>query len=421
MQTGQYENYLKILRKELIPAMGCTEPIAISFAAAKARQVLGVMPQEMVALCSGNIIKNVKGVNVPNAGGQKGIEVAAILGALAGDPDLELQVISQVPPEAVEEVRRLAAAKLCRCELAENVENLFIRIEAKAGGESAVVEVKTKHNHISRIEKNGRVLLTADDIPAEDGGDKSQLNLRDILEFANTVDLGDVEDLIGQQIAYNSAISQTGLAEDWGACVGKTLLEADGDSVRTRAAARAAAGSDARMNGCALPVVINAGSGNQGITCTMPVVTYAEAMGADKETLYRAMVLTNLIALHQKRYIGNLSAYCGAVSAGTAAACGVAYLHGEGYDVIGRTIVNSLGNTGGIVCDGAKASCAAKIASAVNGGLLGYEMAKRGRVFPFGEGLVEGDYEQTIRNFGRLGRAGMKETDVEILNMMIGK
>ena len=421
MDKKQYENYIKILRSELIPAMGCTEPIAIAYAAAKARQVLGVMPEKMVARCSGNIIKNVKGVNVPNAGGQKGVQVAAILGALAGDPDLELQVISQVPDEAVEEVRRLNKARICTCELEEGVENLFIRIEAYAGEESAVVEIKTKHNHISRMEKNGEVLLVAEDIVTADSGDKSQLNLKDIMEFAETCDLSDLDDLITKQIEYNTAISNEGLTNGWGTEVGRILMESGSGSVSTRASARAAAGSDARMNGCAMPVVINAGSGNQGITCTMPVVTYAEELGVSTEKLHRAMVLTNLVALHQKRYIGNLSAYCGAVSAGTAAACGIAYLHGEGYDVIGRTIINALGNTGGIVCDGAKASCAAKIASAVEAGILGYEMSKRGKVFAFGEGIVEGDYEQTIRNFGRLAKEGMKDTDIEILNIMIGK
>lgn len=421
MDAKQYDNYVKILEKELLPAMGCTEPIAIALAAAKARQILGVMPEKMTVRCSGNIIKNVKGVNVPNAGGQKGVEVAAILGAYAGNADDELQVISNVPPEAVEEVRRLNAEKMCTCELAEGVENLYICIEAHNGDESVVVEVKTKHNHFSHIEKNGELILNAKDVPIEKSGDKSQLNLRDIIEFANTVKLEDVEFYIERQIEYNSAISKVGLTEDWGASVGKTLMEIGSGSISTEAAARAAAGSDARMNGCALPVVINSGSGNQGITCTMPVVTYAEKLGVSREKLIRAMVLTNLIALHQKYYIGNLSAYCGAVSAGTAAACGIAYLHGDDYDVIGKTIINSLGNTGGIVCDGAKASCAAKIASSVNSGILGYEMAKRGRCFMFGEGLVEDDYEHTIRNFGRLGKEGMKETDIEILNMMIGK
>lgn len=420
MDKKQYQNYIKILEAELIPAMGCTEPIAIAFAAAKARQLLGAMPEKMVAVCSGNIIKNVKGVNVPNAGGQKGVEVAAILGALAGNADLELQVISQVPESAVEEVRKLHAQHLCECRLAEGVENLFIRIEASAGSEEVAVEIKTKHNHISRMEKNGEVLLVADDIPTQDAGDKSQLNLKDILEFASTVELAAVESIITAQIECNTAISKEGMGGKWGAAVGKTLAEMNPDSLADLAAARAAAGSDARMNGCALPVVINSGSGNQGITVTMPVVTYAEDMGATKEQLIRALLVSNLIALHQKRYIGNLSAYCGAISAGTAAACGIAYLKGEGYDMIGKTIVNSLGNVGGVVCDGAKASCAAKISTAVRSGLLGYEMAKAGHVFPFGEGIVEGDYEQTIRNFGRMAKDGMKSTDVEILNIMIG-
>lgn len=420
MEKQIYDNYLKILKSELIPAMGCTEPIAIAFAAAKARALLGVMPEHMVARCSGNIIKNVKGVNVPNAGGQKGVEVAAILGALAGDANLELEVISKVSAKAVEQVRALNAQKLCVCELEEGVENLFIRIEVSAGAETAAVEVKTKHNHISRMEKNGEVLLEAEDIPAQDNGDKSQLNLKDILEFANTVKIEDVEDLLDRQINCNSAISKEGLDNAWGSQVGRILIKSD-NSLSTQAAARAAAGSDARMNGCALPVVINSGSGNQGITCVMPVVTYAEALNKSHEELCRALVLTDLIALHQKFFIGNLSAYCGAICAGAAAGCGIAYLHEKDYNLIGRTLINALGNVGGVVCDGAKASCAAKIATAVKAGILGFEMASQGQVFPFGEGLVEGDYEQTLRNFGRLGREGMKTTDVEILNMMIGK
>ena len=420
METQIYVNYLKILKSELIPAMGCTEPIAIAFAAAKAREVLGAMPEHMVARCSGNIIKNVKGVNVPNAGGQKGVEVAAILGALAGDASLELEVISKVSPEAVEQVRALNAQKMCVCELEEGVENLFIRIEVSADAETAAVEVKAKHNHISRMEKNGNVLMEVEDIPTQDNGDKSQLNLKDILEFANTVKIEDVEELVDRQISCNTAISKEGLENTWGSQVGRILLKGD-NSLSTQAAARAAAGSDARMNGCALPVVINSGSGNQGITCAMPVVTYAEAMGKSHEELCRALVLTDLVALHQKFLVGNLSAYCGAICAGAAAGCGIAYLHKKDYDLLGRTLINTLGNVGGVVCDGAKASCAAKIATAVKAGILGFEMASQGQAFPFGEGLVEGDYEQTLRNFGRLGRQGMKGTDVEILNMMIGK
>lgn len=421
MDRKKYENYLKILGSELIPAMGCTEPIAVAYAAACARKALGVLPERLVARCSGNIIKNVKAVDVPNANGQKGIEAAAILGALAGDAELGLQVISRVTPEQAETARRLAAEGVCVCEIAEGVENLFIRIEAYAGTQSAAVEIRTKHDHVSRIEKNGQTVFQADDIPVCDKGDKSQLNLKDILEFANTVDLRDVEDLIGRQIAYNTAISEEGLQNTWGAAVGRTICALNGISLSRRAAARAAAGSDARMNGCALPVVINSGSGNQGIACTMPVVTYAEAWNSGREKLYRALVLTNLLALHQKYYIGNLSAYCGAVSSSAAAACGIAYLDGADYDLIGRTLVNTLGNVGGIVCDGAKASCAAKIASSVEAGILGYEMAKQGRGFCSGEGIVGGSYEQTIRNFGRLAKDGMKQTDIEILNMMIGR
>ncbi|AKA69030.1 serine dehydratase subunit alpha family protein [Clostridium scatologenes] len=421
MNKVQYDNYVKILKGELIPAMGCTEPIAIAFTTAKAREVLGQMPEKMVVRCSGNIIKNVKGVIVPNSGGQKGVEVAAILGAVAGKADLELQVISEVQQKDIDKTKELYQKGICNCELEEGEENLFIRAELTAGQDVAAVEVRTKHNHIAKIEKNGKVLFEQADVITEQSGDKSKLNIKDILQFANEVDLNDVKDVISTQIKCNSAISEEGLTHNWGAQVGQTLMKFGGNDVRTKARAAAAAGSDARMNGCALPVVINSGSGNQGITCTMPVLVYAEDMGADEDKLYRALVLTNLISLHQKRYIGNLSAYCGAVSAGTAAACGIAYLNGGDYDTIGKTIINAVGNVGGIVCDGAKASCAAKISSSVDAGIMGYEMAKHGLVFPFGEGIVEKDYEKTIQNIGRMGRQGMKSTDVEILNIMIGK
>jgi len=421
MDKIQYDNYIKILKGELILAMGCTEPIAIAFTAAKAREVLGQMPDRMIIRCSGNIIKNVKGVVVPNSGGQKGVEVAAILGVVAGKADLELQVISQVKQEDIDKTRTLCSQEICRSELEEGEENLFIRAELTAGQETAAVEVRIKHNHIAKIEKNGQVVFEQPDIATQESGDKSKLNIKDILQFANEVNLDDVREIISRQIKYNSAISEEGLTHKWSAQVGLTLLKSGSNDVRTRARAAAAAGSDARMNGCALPVVINSGSGNQGITCTMPVVVYAEEMGADEDVLYRALVLSNLLSMHQKRYIGNLSAYCGAVSAGAAAACGIAYLNGADYDVIGKTIINALGNVGGIVCDGAKASCAAKISSAVDAGIMGYEMAKRDLVFPFGEGIVGNNYEKTIQNIGRMGREGMKSTDVEILNIMIGK
>lgn len=421
MDSTTHENYIKILKEELIPAMGCTEPIAIALTAAKAREVLGREPDRMVVRCSGNIIKNVKGVIVPNSGGQKGVEIAAVLGAVAGKPEQELQVISQVDDSAIAKASALCNLGICSCELEEGEENLFIRAELYAGQDMAIVEVRTKHNHIARIEKNGRVLFEQADIAVELGGDKSLLNIQDILDFARSVDLAQVGPLIEQQIEYNSAISREGLNHKFGAQVGQTLARFGGNDVRIRARAAAAAGSDARMNGCSMPVVINSGSGNQGITCTMPVVVYAEEMGADHETLCRALILTNLLSIHQKQYIGNLSAYCGAVSAGAAAACGIAFLAGADYDVIGKTLVNALGTVGGIVCDGAKASCAAKISTSVDAGITGYEMARSGLVFPFGEGLVEKSYEKTIQNIGRLGRQGMKSTDVEILNIMIGK
>ena len=419
MTQEQYQNYIKILHSELIPAMGCTEPIAVAFAAAKAREVLGCMPEAMVARCSGNIIKNVKSVIVPNSGNERGVEAAAVLGAVAGQADLGLQVISQVTPEQIARTKELLTQKICRCELEEGEGNLYILITMTAGDASAAVEVRTKHDHISRIIKNGKVLFEQPDLQVEISGDKSQLNLKDILEFADTVNLEDVRELLETQISYNTAIAEEGLNNFWGASVGRTILDAEPGSTLQRARAAAAAGSDARMNGCALPVVINSGSGNQGITCCMPIVVYARDLGCSHEQLLRALTLSNLISIHQKRFIGNLSAYCGAVSAGTAAACGIAYLQGADYDVIGTTIVNAVGTTGGIICDGAKSSCASKISASVEAGVLGYEMARRGRKFQFGEGIVSGDYEQTIRNIGCVGRDGMRDTDVTILNLMI--
>jgi L-cysteine desulfidase len=421
MNTSQSDNYLKILKEELIPAMGCTEPIAIALTAAKAREVLGQLPQRMVVRCSGNIIKNVKGVIVPNSGGQKGVEIAAVLGAVAGKAELGLQVISQVDARDIAQATALCDLGICSCELEDGEENLFIRAELSAGSDTVAVEVRSRHNHIARIEKNGAVLFEQADIAVSVSGDKSALNISDIFDYANEVDLDDVRAIIQKQIEYNTAISNEGLNTKCGAQVGQTLLKFGGNNVRIRARAAAAAGSDARMSGCSLPVVINSGSGNQGITCTMPIVVYAEEMGADEERLYRALVLTNLLSIHQKQYIGNLSAYCGAVSAGAAAACGIAYLEGGDYDVIGKTLINALGTVGGIVCDGAKSSCAAKISSSVDAGIMGYEMVKSGMVFPFGEGLVEKNYEKTIQNIGRMGRMGMKSTDTEILNIMIGK
>lgn len=421
MDVKQYENYLSIMQEELIPAMGCTEPIAVALAAAKAREVLGSMPTHMVCRCSGNIVKNVKGVVVPNSGGQKGIAPAAILGVVGGDASKKLEVIAGVSDDVIAKTRELVDVGFCQCELAEGVENLYVRIEVANDTDTAVVEIRTTHEHVSLIEKNGEILFTQPDVAMSRKGDKSRLNFEDIYTFANTVELDAIKPVLSNQLNYNSAISHEGMTHDWGACVGKTLVAMGDGDIRMEARAAAAAASDARMNGCSLPVVITSGSGNQGITCTMPLIVYAKHLGVTEEKLYRALAFTDLLALYQKYYVGNLSAYCGAVSAGAAAGCGIAYLHDADLDTIKRTMINALGNVGGIVCDGAKASCAAKISSAVDAGILGYEMARQGHVFPFGEGLVDTDADRTVRNYGRVGKKGMASTDIEILNIMLGK
>ena len=419
MTKDTCDNFTKILHSELIPAMGCTEPIAVALAAAKCREVLGCLPEKIVARCSGNIIKNVKSVTVPNSGGEHGIQASAVLGAVAGRADLDLQVISRVTEEEISLAKELLRKGICRCELAEGEENLYILITMTAGADNASVELRNKHDHISRIVRNDEVLFEQQDIRIDVRGDKSALNIRDILEYADTVDIEDIREMLETQIRYNRAISDEGLRNDWGASVGKTILELEGSGVLAKARAAAAAGSDARMNGCALPVVINSGSGNQGITCSLPVAVYAEKLGSSHEKMLRALAVSNLISIHQKKYIGNLSAYCGAVSAATGAACGIAYLEGADYDTIGRTIINSIATTGGIICDGAKSSCAGKISAALEAAILGYEMAKRGRFYQPGEGIVGSDYETTIRSIGCVGREGMRSTDVTILNLMI--
>ncbi|MFR7835966.1 MAG: serine dehydratase subunit alpha family protein [Ezakiella sp.] len=355
---------------------------------------------------------------VPNSNGQKGVEAAAVLGAVAGDSSLGLEVISKATKDDAELTRKLVNEGICSVKLKEGVDNLYIEIEQIAGDDKAIVEVITKHDNITYIEKNGEVIFKGENVLKKENSKKELLNLDEIYEFANTVKIDDIRDVIQRQIDYNTAISEEGITNDWGECVGKTTLEIGDNSVRTKAIAMAAAGSDARMNGCALPVVINSGSGNQGMTCTLPVVVYAKDLGVSEEKLMRALVFTNLIAIHQKRYIGDLSAYCGAVSAGAAAGCGIAYLHDEPFETIKYTLTNTLATTSGIVCDGAKSSCASKIAASVNASILAYEMAKRGRHFRPGEGIVANDAEETVQNVGHVAKEGMRETDVEILNLM---
>ena len=423
MDNRIYKAYVSLLREELTMATGCTEPIAIAYAGAKIREILGAVPDHCTVFCSGNIIKNVMAVTVPNSGGMRGIDTAALLGMIGGDASVELDVLHAVTEEHIQEMLRMKKAGICSCELVEGVANLYIRIEAEAGNDTALVEIREYHANITRLEKNGvRLKSGSEETEKAVLEDRTYLNVRDILQFADELNVEDVREILENQIRCNSAISEEGLRHPWGAQVGRTIEEiGEKGNLIDLARARAAAGSDARMNGCPMPVVINSGSGNQGIALTMPLVVYAEANAVEHDRLLRALALSNLIALHEKRFIGSLSAYCGAVSAATASACGVAYMLGAEYDVICGVLINSLNTTGGMVCDGAKSSCAAKIATAVGMALLAMEMSLRERVFREGEGLVEADVEQTIQSIGRMGRVGMKSTDVEILNIMLGK
>lgn len=418
-----YQNYLMILKEELIPALGCTEPIALAYATAKAREVLGEFPEHMEIRCSGNIIKNIKGVTVPNSGGMKGIDAAAILGVTGGDARRKLEVLESITKEDIAYTHQLLGEDFCKCSLAEGVENLYIYARVTKGNHSAEVTIVDKHTSIARIAKDGEVIFenNEDNGNTKAHGDKSLLNVKDILSFANEVDIEDVRDIIGRQIQMNKAISDEGLKNRYGAEVGRTLLNIYGDDIKVRARARAAAGSDARMNGCSMPVVINSGSGNQGMTCSLPVVEFAESLNLPDEKMYRALVVSNLISIHQKKYIGSLSAYCGAVSAACGAGAAITYLHGGDYQMISKTITNTLANVGGIVCDGAKSSCAAKIASAVEAAIMAHFLGGENHCFQPGDGIVKNDVEDTIRNIGYIGKIGMRSTDVTILNLMIDK
>ncbi len=413
--------YVALLRRELIPALGCTEPIAIAYAAARARRLLGCMPTSMTVHCSGNIIKNVKSVIVPTTNGLRGIDTSAILGALAGDPELGMEVLRNIKPEQVEHVRQLRDTGMCKILPLKSTANLHILLEVSGNGHSALVEIRDAHTNIIREERDGMVVTgMASGCASPTGSERSycDLSIENIYWFAKTVNLSEIEPILEKQLDYNMAIAQEGLRGEWGAQVGKTLL-ASGDSLANRAAAYAAAGSDARMGGCVLPVIINSGSGNQGMTVSLPVIVFAQEKGLSREEILRALALSNLVALFQKSFIGKLSAYCGAVSAACGSAAGIAYLCGDSLEVIEDTVVNTIANVSGMVCDGAKSSCAAKIATAVQAGFLGHEMAIRGHAFRNGEGLVKSDADKTVEVFGRMAREGMRTTDEEILRLMV--
>lgn len=420
MDQHVYNEYLAILREEIVPALGCTEPIAIAYASAKARSILGCLPEHITVKCSGNIIKNVKAVIVPTTGDMKGIETSAVLGAVGGNPDKKLEVLVGVTEEDLALTRELLKKKICSVELIEGVSSLQIIVEMTAGNESSLVEIAFSHTNIVRIEHNGALLFKKGlSVQNATETDRSLLNLKDIYTFATTVNLEDVADLMERQVDCNLKIAREGLSNKYGANVGSTILEHYGDDVRNRARALPAAGSDARMNGCVLPVMINSGSGNQGMTVSLPVEVYAEELEVTREKKIRALVLSNLIGIYQKNELGKLSAYCGAVSAAVGAGAAIAYLNNSSYEVIEETIVNTLGNVSGIVCDGAKASCAAKIASSVDAAILAYHMASERRGFRSGEGLVKDSAEKTLKSYGRMGREGMRATDVEILRIML--
>lgn len=417
----RYRAYIDILKEELVPAMGCTEPIAIAFAAAKARAVLGGMPDRVEITVSGNIIKNVKSVIVPNTGGLKGIESAAAAGITVGEADRVLEVLASVSDADKPKIKEfMASVPMIVRPSAEGV--IFdIDVTLHRGNEYSRLRIKDYHTNVVLIEKNGETLFSAPEIELSSQGltDRGLLTIKDIVDFADTVELEDVREVLERQIEYNTAIANEGIRGSWGARVGRVLLDVYGYDVKIRAKAMAAAGSDARMSGCEMPVIIVSGSGNQGMAASLPVIVYAREYEVGEDKLLRSLCVSNLVTIHQKTWIGRLSAFCGAVNAGCGAGAGIAYLLGGGFDVVAHTLVNSLAIVSGIVCDGAKPSCAAKIASAVDAGLLGYQMYVRGMEFQGGDGIISKGVENTIANIGRLGKDGMRETDREILKIML--
>ena len=418
----RYGNYLKILQEELVPATGCTEPIAIAYGAAKARELLGVLPESALVEASGNIIKNVKSVVVPNTNSLKGIEAAAARGIVAGQSDKILEVISEVTPAQRAVIRVYLADHPIVVKPAEGDKVFDILITLRAGNNHVKLRISDYHTHIVYIEKNGEVLFQSREVLSDSARDmltdRSCLSVEGVLDFASTCNLEDVRALIERQIDYNYAIAEEGMRHSWGANIGSVLKEHYGVGIYSRARYMAAAGSDARMSGCEMPVIIVSGSGNQGITASVPVVEYAKELNVSRDQMVRAVLLSDLLTIHLKTGIGRLSAYCGAVSAGCSAGAAIAYLHGGGFREIAHTLVNSLAIVSGMICDGAKASCAAKISAAVDAGLVGYSMFRSGQQFRGGDGIVTKGVEETIRNIGRLGRLGMRETDREIIRIM---
>ena len=416
-----YSAYTEILKEELMAAMGCTEPIALAYAAAIARRELNDLPDKVLVQTSGSIIKNVKSVIVPNTGHLKGIPAAVSAGIVAGNPDKELEVIADVSKDDIKNIEKFMQENEIVVEHLDEGIIFDIVITLYKGEDYAKVHIINSHTNVVLVEHNHQILKSSDclnDMPS-DTVKYELLNMKDIWDYINHVELVDIKDILDRQIAYNMAIAEEGLRADYGANIGKVILSSDANSLKARAAAMAAAGSDARMNGCELPVIINSGSGNQGITVSVPVITYAKELKATDEQLYRALALSNLTAIHQRTPIGRLSAYCGAVNAGAAAGAGIAYLSGGDYEAVIHTVVNALAIVSGIICDGAKASCAGKITFAVEAGILGYNMYMQGQQFYGGDGIVKKGIEDTLKSVGRLGKDGMKGTNEEIIKIML--
>ena len=412
----------EILKEELVPAMGCTEPIAIAYASSIARSLISSLPTSVTVYASPNIIKNVKSVVVPHTGGERGIEAAASIGIVAGREELELEVLSKVGKEDIKRSKELRRDAKFTILPSESGYIFHIRVELKNDNESSAVEIAGNHTNIIVKERNGEVIYKKEykDSVESKKTDRSILSIKSISEYADTVDIESIKETLERQIEYNTAIADEGLHGSWGANIGSILLKSYGESVQNKAKAYAAAGSDARMNGSEKPVVINSGSGNQGLTASLPVIVYAKDLNVSHNTLLRALAVSNLVTIHLKSGIGSLSAYCGATSGGAGAGAGVCYLFGGRENEIAHTVVNALAIESGMICDGAKASCAAKIASAVEAGLLGMEMQKYGSEFYGGDGIVKKGVENTIENVSRIAREGMRETDKTIIEIMTG-
>ena len=412
------KEYIELLKREVKPAFGCTEPIALAFAAAKATELLGIRPDRVHGRLSGNIIKNAKSVTIPNSEGRTGIYYSLILGTLVGTAEKELEVLEDLTHEQVVEADYLFEADYCSVELAEGVENLFIEVTAVAGEHTSKVIVQNTHTTISYAEKDGEVVIALS--PEEVAKHSIELCFDSCYEFASTVDAKELEEILGPQLDLNMAIAEEGMKNNYGSNIGKLIIS-NSSSIADKARAYAAAGSDARMDGCSMPVMINCGSGNQGITLSVPIMMYAKEYGIDRDHTLRALALANVLALYIKQYIGRLSAYCGVVSAASATASGVAFLLNESKEVIWETLSNALAGTSGVVCDGAKASCAMKIGMSLGNSLLAYTQAKTENSFKAGQGIVKEDIDKTVQTVATIAREGMKQTDVVILETMLEK